>query len=322
MSTTASKQIAPHRVRLGRSELRVSPICYGTWQMSPRFWGEFDEATMSASIRRAFELGINFFDTADAYGDGLSEQVLGRAIRDLPREELVIATKLYHHILPDARRYGDLSGDYVPQACEASLRRMGIDHIDLYQCHSFDPLTHPAETAAALDKLVQQGKIRAYGLSNWNPHQMALGHRFGNFATSQPKYSLIDRAIEEDVLPYCLAHDMGVLVYSPLHNGLLSGKYTGGETFTDLRKGRPDFQGERYKLLCQRVREAAAIGADYGLSSVQLMLAATLMHPAITCAIVGIKNAQQIEDAAGATGKTISRDDWHRVRALLSVPKA
>jgi aryl-alcohol dehydrogenase-like predicted oxidoreductase len=135
----------------------------------------------------------------------------------------------------------------------------------------------------------------------------------------QPPYNLLHRPGESDLLPYCQAHDLGVLVYSPLQKGLLSGKYRGDETFTDLRKNDRDFQGERFRAISERVRGLGPIAEKHGLSIVQLILAATLMHPAITCAISGIKRAEQIEEAAGAIGKTISREDWHAVRTALSV---
>jgi aryl-alcohol dehydrogenase-like predicted oxidoreductase len=314
-STTAA------RVRLGRTELEVSPICFGTWQLSPRFWGPQPEQEIVAAIRRGFEIGINFYDTADAYGDGLAEQVLGRAIKGIARDQVVIATKVFHHFFPDGRRFADLTGPYIRQACEASLKRLDMDYIDLYQCHSWDALAHPAEIADAMDTLVKQGKVRAYGTSNWSADQLRLGERFGKFASCQPPYSLIRRDIETDVLPHCLANDIGVLVYSPLHKGLLAGRYKGQETFDDFRAKDRDFQGERFRTVCERVAQVGEIGRDYGLSIVQTVLAVTLMNPAITCAIAGIKTAAHIEEAAGAIGKKLSHEDAFRVRTLLTVPK-
>src|SRR5262249_51856052 len=147
--------------------------------------------------------------------------------------------------------------------------------------------------------------------------QMRLGATVGDFATCQPSYSLLNRGIETDILPYCRANDIGTLVYSPLHRGLLTGKYTGSETFTDHRKDAGDFRGERFQRLCDRVAQLAPLAAKHGLSTTQLVLVATLMHPAIHCAIVGIKQPEQIEEAAGAMGKALSTDDWHQVRSVL-----
>lgn len=308
-----------HRIKLGRTGLDVSPICFGTWQLSPRFWGSVPEADMIDAMHAAFECGVNFFDTADAYGEGLSESVVGQAIASLPRNQIVIATKVFHHFYDDGSRHGDLSRDYIISACEASLKRLGTDYIDLYQCHSFDPLSHPDNIADAMATLMRQGKIRHFGTSNWSVEQMRMGDKFGNFATCQPRYSLLARDIERDILPYCLSGDTGVLVYSPLHNGILAGKYTGDETFDDFRKNKAEYQSERFKTICGRVAEAGEIGKAYDLSIVQLILTVTLMHPAINCAIVGIKRREQIEQAAVAMGKTISRPDWYKVRELLAV---
>ncbi len=261
-----------HRITLGRSGLQVSPICYGSWQLSPRFWGDQNHETLKQAMQRAYELGINFYDTADAYGDGLAEQVMGDALKDLPRDELIVATKVYWHFFPDGRRYPDLSRDYIIEACEASLRRLGMDYIDLYQCHSFDPLTPPEEIIESMNKLQRQGKIRAYGTSNWKPEQLRMGETFGaRFDTEQPPYSLLNRDIENDHLPYCLANNVGVLVYSPLHMGLLTGKYTGKETFEDLRHKLPDFQGERFQTLCDRIQQIREIAESYDMTTVQLV---------------------------------------------------
>lgn len=308
-----------HRVRLGKSELEVSPVCYGTWQLSPRFWGEQSAQDITRAIQQAYDYDINFFDTADAYGDGHAERVVGKAIKTLPREKIVIATKVYNHFYPNSEeRHGDLSSDYIRQACDDSLKRLEVDYIDLYQCHAHDPLAHPRDIASTLDELVKAGKIRAYGVSNWSVEQMRTGAAFGDFATSQPLYSLLARDIERDILPYCIANDIGTLVYSSLHLGLLTGKYKGSETFEDVRKQRPDFQGDRFKTICDRVTQVGEIAQKYQLTTVQLVLAVTLMHPGITSAIVGIKTPEQIKEAAGAMGKTVSIIDWNKVRSLLS----
>ena len=304
-------------VQLGKTQLQVSPICFGTWQLSPRLWGDLPEETVISAVRRAFDLGVNFYDTADAYGDGNAEFILGKALVDLPRDQVVVATKVYHHFFTDGRRYGDLSRGHILEACDASLRRLKIETIDLYQCHTYDHLTPPAEIAEAMEHLLEQGKIRAYGTSNWGVEQLRLGGRYGHFRTSQSHYNLLRRDIERDLLPYCQANDIGVLVYGPLAQGLLSGKYRGGETFDDLRRGKAMFRGEPFRVVCDRVRQCAELASAYDLSVVQLILVATLMHPGVECAIVGIKRPEQIEDAAGAMGRTISREDWYTLRTLV-----
>ncbi|HEY3416235.1 MAG TPA: aldo/keto reductase, partial [Armatimonadota bacterium] len=306
------------RVILGRSGLSVSPICYGSWQLSPRFWGDQPEDVMIAAMRRAFEVGVNFYDTADAYGDGLAETVLGKALQPLPREQIVVATKAYHHFFPDGRRYPDLSRSYLLAECEASLRRLQMDYLDLYQCHAYDPLTPPEDTVAALETLKTQGKIRAYGVSNYTVEQLRLARSQGDFATLQPDYDLLNTHAEADLLPYCQQEDLGVLVYSPLHRGLLTGKFQGTETFTDLRAKHPDFQGERFRDLAQRVASLGSLAEHYGLTITQLVLAATLAHPAIQVAIVGIKTPEQITEAAGAMGIILDREDYYTVRRTLT----
>ncbi|MDY7011519.1 MAG: aldo/keto reductase [Planctomycetota bacterium] len=303
-----------NRIKLGRSRLEVSPICYGSWQLSPKYWGDIPAEQIIGAVHRAFEVGVNFFDTADAYGDGLAEEVMGEALATLPRDRVVLATKLYWHFYDDGRRHPDLSGKYVIEECENSLRRLKTDYIDLYQLHAFDPLTPLDETTEAMEKLRKAGKVRFYGTSNFTVEQMRLAKRFGDYSTDQPQYSLLDRQIESDVLPYCEAEDIGVLVFSPLSRGLLTGKYDGSETFTDFRSNAPRFTGQKFKDLAAAVQSLAPIAEKYGLSIVQLVLAATLAHPAVHCAIVGIKTAAQIEEAAGAMGKTIGREDYFAIR--------
>lgn len=306
------------RVVPGESGLEVTPVCVGSWQLSPKFLGEVPERDAIAAMRRAFEVGINFYDTADAYGDGHAERVMGKALAPLPREELVVATKVFWHFHDDGRRYPDLSRAYILEACAASLQRLGMDTIDLYQCHSFDPLTPMEEIVDAMETLVKAGKIRAYGVSNWTVEQIRQGRAAGGrFTTCQPHYSLLHRDIEKDFLPYCAVNGIGTLVYSPLHKGLLTGKYRGTETFEDLRARHPDFQGERFAKLCAQVAELRPIAASYRLTTVQLVLAVTLMHPALDCTIVGTKRAADIEEAAGAAGKRVSAEDYHKVRGIL-----
>lgn len=306
-----------HRVTLGNSGLSVSPICFGTWQLSPRFWGEQPKEVVVAAMRRAFEVGVDFYDTADAYGEGYAETVVGEALSVLPRDAIVVATKVYHHFYPDGHRHGDLSRDYVLAECDASLKRLRMDYIDLYQCHAFDPLAPLSETADAMEALKRAGKIRAYGLSNFTVEQTRLALECGDFTTMQPKYHLMDRGAEDDLLPLCKASGVGVLVYSPLANGLLTGKYSGTETFSDFRKRNPAFQGERFKELAARVRSLLPIAKQYGMTITQLVLAVTLANPLIDCAIVGVKKPAHIEEAAAVMGKAISREDFYKVRQML-----
>lgn len=309
----------PEQIRFGATGLLVSPICYGTWQLSPRFWGPQPKDEILRAMRTALDAGITFFDTADAYGDGLGETVLGEFLAGVRRDQVVVCTKVFNHFNPDASRYPDLSAAHVRQRCEIELRRLGIETIDIYLLHLADVLTPMREITETLEDLRRQGKIRHYGVSNHPLEHFRGLRRFGAYTVCQPPYSLLDAGIEKDLLPYCEAEDIGVMVYSPLHKGLLTGKYTGAETFTDFRQHHPDFQGERFQRIARAVQELRPIADGYGLSIPQLVLAATLMHPAIHVAVVGIKTAAQVAEAAGAMGRKISREDYFRVRKTLSI---
>jgi aryl-alcohol dehydrogenase-like predicted oxidoreductase len=308
-----------HRVTLGATGLEVSPICFGTWQLSPRFWGEQSKTDILAAMKAAFDAGINFYDTADAYGDGYAETVLGEFLADKSRDELVICTKVFNHFNPDGSRYPDLSPAHIRQRCDVQLQRMGIETIDLYLLHLFDPATPLADVAGTMESLKKQGKIRHYGVSNHTVEQLRAHRHFGAYDAVQPCYSLVDTQIENDLLPYCQAENIGVMIYSPMHKGLLTGKYTGNETFSDFRTHLPDFQGERFRAIAAAVQSLKPLAEQYRLSIYQLILAATLMHPGIHVAVVGIKNPSQITEAIGAIGKTISREDYFAIRKTLAI---
>jgi aryl-alcohol dehydrogenase-like predicted oxidoreductase len=312
-----SIQTIMNRVILGRTGLSVSPVAFGTWQLSPRFWGDQPKDELIGAMKRAVDAGINFFDTADAYGDGYGETVLGEALKTLPRKNLVIATKWFNHFNPDKTRYPDLSRAHLIERAEASLKRLGVEAVDIAFLHFHDPLTPPDETAAALETLKKQGKVFHFGVSNHTVEQTRAARSFAPYDVVQPPYSLIDPAGENDLLPYCQAENLGIMIYSPLHKGLLTGKYKGTETFDDFRKNHPDFQGERFQSLCQRVQSLKPMAETYGLSIYQLILAATLMHPAIHVAICGTKTAEQIAEAAGVMGKTIDRKDVFAIRSAV-----
>jgi len=306
-------------IALGKTGLEVSRICLGTWQLSPRFWGDVPSAQFAAAVRTAYDLGVNFFDTADAYGDGLAESVLGETLRDYPRDRVVIATKVFNHFNPDGSRYPDLSPEHIAERCDIELQRLGTDHIDLYLLHMYDPLTRLSDCTGALETLKKQGKIREYGVSNFTVEQLKAARRFGSYSVVQPPYSLIAAEIEADLLPYCQSENVGVMVYSPLHKGLLSGKYEGSETFLDFRKNHPDFHGERFRRIAHAVRELKPLAEQYDMSIYQLVLSATLMHPAIQVALVGVKKAEQIQEAAAVLGKMLSREHYFAVRRILSI---
>ena len=202
------------RVVLGESGLSVSPVAFGTWQLSPRFWGEQSREEAVAAMRLAFDRGINFYDTAEAYGDGYAETVLGEAIAELPRDEVVVTTKVFNHFNDDGSRYPDLSPEHIAARCDLSLSRLGVDCIDLYLLHMYDPLTPLAEIAGALAKLQEQGKVRCVGLSNHTVEQCRAQRRCGPYGVVQPAYSLVEPAGETDLLPYCQAEGLGVILWA------------------------------------------------------------------------------------------------------------
>jgi aryl-alcohol dehydrogenase-like predicted oxidoreductase len=308
------------RVQLGRTDIKVSTICFGCWQMGGTYWGKLPEDEMIAAVRRGFDLGVNFFDTADAYGNGHGEEVLGEAIRDLPRDQIVLATKLCHHWLdePGAPRFEDLSYEYLLWECEQSLRRLGTDYIDVYLAHAWEPMTHPRETMMAFEKLKKDGKIRCAGVSNWTAEQIRTGLRYGRIDVCQPPYNLLQREAEKEVFPLCMAEEIGVMTWGSLRFGLLSGKYAGTEAFDDLRKNDPEFAGEAFKKNVDKVNRLKPIAERLGKTIVQLVLRVMIQHPAVTSPIVGIKRPSQIEDAVGATGWSLSRRDLYAVRDALA----
>ncbi len=306
------------RVKLGKSCLKVSPICFGCWQMGQTYWGKQPENVLIQAVHTAVECNVNFFDTADAYGDGMAEKILGKAIKNLPRDKIVIATKVFHHFYPDGHRHPDLSKKYILDECEQSLKRLGTDYIDLYQAHSFEVFTPIEEISEAFEQLKKEGKIRAYGVSNFTLEQLRLAKKYGSFSTLQPYYNLLEPDIEKDILPYCYGEKIGVLVYSSLFRGVLTGKFSGKETFSDLRANDERFKGKRFLELIQKVNKLKPIAKDREISVTQLSLLTTLSHPAIHCAIVGIKNSEQIRESAGVLRcKDLTLPEYYAVRSLL-----
>jgi aryl-alcohol dehydrogenase-like predicted oxidoreductase len=261
---------------LGSSGLQVSRIAFGTWQLGGD-WGQFDEDTAIAAIRRARELGVNFFDTAQAYGFGASERLLGKALRDeltRNRDQLVIATKGALR-MTDTGLVRDASPEWLRQGVDASLTALGLDHIDLYQVHWPDAKVPVAETAGALRELVAEGKIGHVGVSNYDAEQMAEFAKTLPVETVQPPYHLFRREIEDDVLPYSLAHNVGVLVYGPLAHGLLGGTLTEDTTFAsdDWRSKSAVFTGDTYRHNLAAVRALEKFAADQGMTVSQLAIA-------------------------------------------------
>ena len=311
-----------HTVTLGRTGLDVSPIAFGTWQLGGE-WGPFDEQEAVAAIRHARELGINLFDTAQGYGFGASEQMLGRALRedlDRRRDEVVIATKGGLRMTRDGL-VRDASPGFLRDGLEESLRALDVEYVDIYQVHWPDPGVPFAETAAGLEELVQEGKVRHVGVSNYGASQMAEFAAVRPVETLQPPYHLFRRDIEADVLPYARRHDIGVLVYGPLAHGLLAGGMDARTTFAadDWRSGSSEFQGAAFRRNLQIVSELERLAQDeLGTSVAQLAVAWTLANPAVHVSIVGARSPRHIADAVAASQLRLSDGDLDRIDRVLA----
>ncbi len=305
---------------LGRSGLEVSRIAFGTWQLGGD-WGQFDEDAAVAAIRRARELGANFFDTAQAYGFGASETILGKALRDelrYDRGELVIATKGGLR-QTDSGLVRDASPEWLRKGVDASLTALGIDHIDLYQIHWPDTSVPAAETAGALHDLITEGKIGHVGVSNYDAEQMAEFSATLPVETLQPPYHLFRREIEDNVLPYCLDNNIGVLVYGPLAHGLLTGTLSVHTAFEhgDWRAVSNVFRGGTYRRNLAAVRALEKFAANRGVTVSQLAIAWTLANPAVHVAIVGARQVGHIEDSLRAVDIALTDSDVDEIETIM-----
>ena len=304
---------------LGRSGLEVSRIAFGTWQLGGD-WGEFDEYAAVAAIRRARELGVNFFDTAQVYGFGASEAILGKALRDelsRDRDELVIATKGGLR-QADSGLVRDASPEWLRRGVDARLAALGIEHIDLYQVHWPDPTVPAAETACALGDLIVEGKIGHVGVSNYNSSQMAEFSATLPVETLQPPYHLFRREIEDEVLPYCL-NNIGVLVYGPLAHGLLTGTLSVHTAFEDgdWRGTSKVFRGGTYRRNLPTLRALEKFAANRGITVSQLAIAWTLANPAVHVAIVGARQVSHIEDSLHAIDISLTDSDLDEIETII-----
>src|SRR6266699_3556195 len=313
--------------QFGRTSLRVSRISYGTWQFGGD-WGHIESSQWDAgkaTVQKALEMGINFFDTAQAYGFGLAEHMLGEALQPYLkglREDIVLATK------GGLRMEGntvlrDASARWLRQGVEQSLRNLGVDYIDLYQVHWPDPNTPIEETASTLDALVKAGKIRYVGVSNYNADQMRAFERTRRLDALQPPYSLFRRDIEREILPYCEAAGIGVLVYGPLAHGLLGGSFTPQTTFAadDWRSKSEIFHGEIFQRNLAVVEQLKYLAAREGMTVAQLAIAWVLAEgkpqPAVDVAIVGARNPEQLEQIAPAGEIHLSQATLREIERIM-----
>jgi aryl-alcohol dehydrogenase-like predicted oxidoreductase len=307
---------------LGRTGLEVSRIAFGTWQLGGE-WGGFDEDEAVQAIQYARQLGINVFDTAQGYGFGASERLLALALHDdlsERRDEVVIATKGGLRMDPQHGLLRDSSPGWLRAGVAESLAALSVDYIDVYQVHWPDPDVPFAETAGALQELVDEGKIRHAGVSNFSAAQMAEFARTRPVETLQPPYHLFRREIEAEVLPYTREHDIGVLAYGPLAHGLLSGTMDESTGFADddWRHRSPLFRGETFRRNLDRVRNLERFARERGHTVSQLAIAWTLANPAVHVAIVGARRVEHIEDSARAADIELSADDLAEIEQIMA----
>ena len=308
---------------LGRTGVQVSPLCLGAMMFGE--WGNPDHDESIRIVHRALDAGIDFVDTADVYSAGESEEIVGKALAGR-RDEVVLATKVHGRMGDGPNRQGN-SRRWIVQEVEASLRRLQTDWIDLYQIHRPEPGTDVDETLGALTDLVRQGKIRYLGSSTFPPSQIVeaqwTAERRGRerFVCEQPPYSLLVRGVEAEVLPVCERYGMGVIPWSPLAGGWLSGRFRKGASPESRRAERLP---QRYDLSLPENRrkldaaEALAQLADEaGISLVHLALAFVLRHPAVTAAIVGPRTMEQLEGVLGATEVELSDDVLDRIDEIV-----
>ena len=295
--------------RLGSSDLNVSEISLGSWLT---YGGGVSNRQAEACVEKAFDVGINFIDTANVYGGGGAEQFLGEVLARRPRDSYVLATKLYFSVNGDR----GLSREQVFKQIDLSLGRLRTDYVDLYQCHRYDQETPLEETMEALTEVVRQGKARYLGFSEWTADQiraaLALVPGVEKFVSSQPQYSLLYRVPEREVIPLCKDNGISQIVWSPLAQGALTGKYKPGEepaTGTRAASQQMGWAMDSYRddEVLERVQRLGPIAEDVGVTMAQLALAWVLREDNVAAAIVGASRPEQVEENAGASG--ISLDD-------------
>lgn len=323
--------------QLGRSDVKVSPVIFGAWAIGGWMWGGTEERDAIDAIRASIDHGASTIDTAAIYGMGYSEELVGRAIKGIARDKVVIATKC------GMRWDSDEGSDPWPQMdnrgrdvvirknarpasigyeCEQSLKRLGVDVIDLYQIHWPDSSTPVEDSMAAMVKLKEQGKIRAIGVSNYDVQWLRGATKAAPVASLQPPYSLIQRKIEKEILPFCREHYIGVIVYSPLERGLLAGAVPPDRTFPpgDHRGTHKYFTTDNRKRVMAALEKVRPIAERHKSSLAQVAINWTIHEPGITAALVGARNAEQAAHNAGAMNFTLTDADRAAIRAAFDEP--
>lgn len=294
--------------RLGNSDLMITPIGFGAWAVGGQWqfgWGEQSDHDSIAAIRRALELGMNWIDTAAVYGLGHSEEVVARALHDWAGKRPYVFTKCGTVWNKKGEVAYSLRAKSIRRECEASLRRLSLDVIDLYQIHwPADDLAETLDGWATMIELQNEGKVRWIGVSNFSVHELQKASEIAPVTSVQPPYSLIRRDIEKDLLPFCQREDIGVIVYSPMASGLLTGAMTRERAANlptdDWRRRNPEFQGPKLLRNLAIVERLRAIGAHHSKSPGEVAISWTLRNPAVTGAIAGARNAKQVEGIVDA----------------------
>ena len=310
--------------RLGRAGVHVSTIALGSWLT---YGSSVAEEAAIQCIHKAYELGINFFDTANAYNRGAAEQVVGRALQDYSRDSFVLATKVYFPMGEGPNDRG-LSRKHIMEQCHASLRRLGTDYIDLYQCHRYDTETSLEEVLRALDDLVTQGKVLYVGVSEWSAVQIddavytARELNLDRIVSNQPVYNMLQRYIEREVLPLCEREGIGQVVFSPLSQGILTGKYKPGQQPQQgTRAADPESGAFMQDLINDKVLTAVqnlqTLAQQNGYTLSQMALAWVLRKQIVSAAIIGATRPQQVEENAKASEITLTGDVLHQIDEIL-----
>ena len=310
--------------RLGGSGVKVSEISLGSWLT---YGGSVAEEEARACIHEAYELGINFFDTANVYMQGAAEEIVGRALKGFERDSYFLATKVYFPMGEGPNDRG-LSRKHITEQCHASLKRLGVDYVDLYQCHRYDEDTPLEETLRALDDLVRQGKVLYVGVSEWRADQIADALRLAKemnldrIVSNQPRYNMIQRHIEAEIIPLCEREGVGQVVFSPLAQGVLTGKYLPGEVPKEGTRAA-DSESNRFmqelmnKEVLSAVNKLRSVASDAGLRMSQLALVWILGHENVSSAIIGASRPEQVEDNVKAAGVRLSADVVSKIDGIL-----
>jgi aryl-alcohol dehydrogenase-like predicted oxidoreductase len=323
-STQAALASSVEKRQLGNSDLRLTPIGYGAWAIGGGdwefAWGAQDDDESVRTIERVLDAGINWIDTAAVYGLGHSEEVVGKALKYATSEPYIF-TKCSMRWNADRQIYRSLKAESLEEEIENSLRRLGVDTIDLYQIHWPDPQDEIEEGWETLARFKEQGKVRYIGVSNFSVEQMKRAQKIAPITSLQPPYSLLRRDIEAEILPFCAEHNIGVINYSPMTSGLLTGKMTAERIAAmpadDWRKRSPNFNEPKLSRNLKLVEVLREIGNAHNVQPGVVAIAWTLRHPAITAAIVGARRPEQVEEIIPAATFRLSQQEIERIEDFL-----